>query len=162
MPPSATSAHVTTPVLGLSAGMRAFTPLAAVCWFAYLDRLPVQNTWAAWTAHPAAVGLSTAAALGEYIADKLPSTPARTEPLGLTARLTLGSLVGAIVATVLRRPILGGIALGALGAVAGTYGGYYARRSLTHGAGLPDLPVALCGDVAAATLAVRSLHSLTV
>ena len=59
----------------------------------------------------------------------------RTSALGLIGRLTLGGLVGAIIATALRRPILGGIALGALGAVAGTYGGFYARRGLTHGTG---------------------------
>jgi len=161
MPTSAATAHLATPLLGLSTGMRSFTPLAAVCWFAYLDHLPVQNTWASWTAHPAAVGLSTAAALGEYIGDKLPNTPNRTAPLGLIGRLTLGGLVGAIVATALRRPVLGGLALGALGAVVGTYGGFSLRRSLTHGSGLPDLPVALAGDVTSATIAIRSLQRLT-
>ena len=161
MPSSATLAHVVTPLLGFSAGMRSMTPLAAVCWFAHEGQLPVAGTWASWTAHPAALGLSAAAALGEYIGDKLPNTPNRTSPIGLIGRLTMGGLVGAIIATAFRRPILGGIALGALGAAAGTYGGFYARRGLTHGLGLPDLPVALSGDVAATTLAVRSLHRLT-
>jgi len=126
-----------------------------------MGKLPVTGTWASWIRHPAAVGLFTAAALGEYIGDKLPSTPSRTAPLPLIGRLVFGGLVGAILATAFRRPLLGGIGLGALGAVAGSYGGFYARRGLTTGAGLPDMPVALSGDVAAVMLAVRSLARLT-
>ncbi len=126
-----------------------------------MGKLPVTGTWASWIRHPAAVGLFTAAALGEYIGDKLPSTPSRTAPLPLIGRVVFGGLVGAILATAFRRPLLGGIGLGALGAVAGSYGGFYARRGLTTGAGLPDMPVALSGDVAAVMLAVRSLGRLT-
>lgn len=158
---SAVIAHLSTPLLGVSAGLRSFTPVAVTAWFARMGRLPVANTWASWIAHPASVGLFTAAALGEYIGDKLPKTPNRTEPLPLLGRLALGGMVGAILATAFRRPILGGLAMGAVGAVAGTYGGFYLRRGLTRTAGLPDLPVALSGDVAAAIMAVRSLQRMT-
>ncbi len=161
MPPSPLVGHIATPLLGVSAGLRSFTPLATASWFAYLGKLPVQGTWAAWVAHPAAVGLTTAAAVGEYIGDKLPNTPARTAPLGLVGRLSLGGLVGAIIATAFRRPLAGGIAMGAVGALAGSYGGFYLRKGLTHGAGLADLPVAITGDSASIALAVRSLRRLT-
>lgn len=161
MPSSAVTAHVATPLLGVSAGLRSFTPLAVTAWFARMGKLPVEGTWASWIAHPASVGLLTAAALGEYVGDKLPNTPNRTAPLGLVGRLTLGGLVGAVVATALRRTLAGGIALGALGAAAGTYGGFYARHGLTQKAGLADLPVAITGDAAAVALAVRSLRRLT-
>lgn len=161
MPPSKVVGHVATPLLGVSAGLRSFTPLATLSWFAYLDKLPLEGTWASWVSHPATVGLSTAAALGEYVGDKLPNTPDRTSPLGLFGRLSLGALVGAIVATAFRRPIAGGIAMGAVGALAGSYGGFYLRKGLTHGAGLADLPVAITGDSASIALAVRSLRRLT-
>lgn len=161
MPPSKVVAHVATPLLGVSTGLRSFTPLAVAAWFAQQGKLPVKGTWAAWIAHPASVGLLSAAAVGEYIGDKLPNTPNRTAPLGLVGRLTLGGLVGAVVATALRRPIIGGIAFGLLGAAAGTYGGFYARKGLTQGAGLHDLPVAITGDAAAVALAIRSLRRLT-
>lgn len=141
--------------------MRSFTPLAVTAWFARMGRLPVAGTWASWIAHPAAVALLTAGALGEYVGDKLPNTPARTAPLPLVGRVIFGGLVGAIVATALRKPVQRGIAIGAVGAAAGSFGGYYLRRGLTKGAGLPDLPVALSGDVAAVALAVRSLQRLT-
>ncbi len=161
MPPSAAVAHLATPLLGVSTGLRSFTPMAVAAWFARLGKLPVEGTWASWMAHPAAVGLFSAAALGEYIADKLPSTPDRTAPVPLAGRLILGGLIGAIVATAFRRPVVSGVALGALGAAAGAYGGFYARRGFTIGAGLPDLPVAITGDSAAVALAVRSLRRLT-
>ena len=160
MPSSAVSAHIATPLLGVSTGLRSFTTLAVVAWFAHSGKLPVTGTWASWVAHPAAVGLSTAAALGEYIGDTLPTTPPRTAPVPLAGRVILGGLVGAIVATALRRKIAGGIAMGAVGALAGSFGGFYLRRGLTTGAGLPDLPVALSGDGAAIALAVRSLNRL--
>ena len=161
MPPSPVVAHVAPALLGVSTGLRSFTPLAVTAWFAHLGKLPVEGTWASWIAHPAAVGLLTAAAAGESIGDKLPNTPNRTAPLGLIGRLTLGGLVGAIIATAFRRPLAGGIALGALGSAAGTYGGFYLRRGLTQGAGLNDIPVAISGDAAAVALAVRSIRRLT-
>ena len=153
-------AHVAPTLLGVSAGLRSFTPLAVTAWFAYQDKLPLKGTWAAWVGHPVCVGLTTAAAVGEYVGDKLPNTPNRTAPVALFGRLTLGGLVGAIVATAFRRPIVGGIAIGALGAAAGTYGGFYLRQGLTRKAGAPDLVVALSGDAASIALAVRSLNRL--
>ena len=161
MKKAAVIAHIATPLLGVSTGLRSFTPLAVAAWFARSGKLPVKGTWASWLAHPAAVGGLTLAAAGEYVGDKLPSTPSRTAPLPLVGRLILGGLVGAVVATAFRRKVIGGIAMGAVGALAGSYGGFGARRGLTHGAGLPDLPVALTGDVAAAALAVRALQRMT-
>ena len=161
MPPSKVVGHIATPLLGVSAGLRSFTPLATAAWFARAGKLPVDGTWASWIKHPAAVGLLTAAAAGEYIGDKLPNTPNRTAPLGLAGRLALGGLVGAIVATALRRPIAGGVAMGVVGAAAGTYGGFYLRKGLVQGAGLADLPVAITGDSASVALAIRSLRRLT-
>ena len=158
---SAVVAHIATPLLGVSTGLRSFTSLAVTSWFARLGKLPVQGTWAAWIAHPAAVGVFSAAAVGEYIGDKLPNTPNRTAPVPLVGRIMLGGMVGAVVASAFRRPLAGGIAMGAVGAVAGTYGGFYLRRGLTHGAGMADLPVAITGDAAAVALAVRSLRRLT-
>ena len=158
---AAVIAHIASPVLGFSAGIRSFTPLAVTAWFARLGKLPLQGTWAAWIAHPASAWVFTAGALGEYVADKLPNTPNRTAPLPLIGRIALGVFVGAMVATALRRRVLGGIAMGAVGALAGTYGGFYARRGLTKGMGLSDLPVAIAGDGAAVALAIGALRWLT-
>ena len=161
MPPSRTVAHLAPALLGVSTGLRSFTALAVTAAFARSGKLPVKGTWAEWISHPVAVGLFTAAAAGEFVGDKLPNTPNRTAALGLIGRLSLGGLVGAIVATAYKRPIAGGVALGALGAAAGTYGGFYLRKGLTKGAGMNDIPVAITGDSAAVALAIRSLRRLT-
>lgn len=161
MKPSPVVAHLAPTLLGVSTGIRSFTPLAIASYFASQGKLPVKGTWASWIAHPAAVISLSAAAAGEYVADKLPNTPNRTAPLGLVGRLTLGATVGAIMATSFKRKLWGGIALGALGAAAGTYGGFYLRKGLTKGAGLADLPVAISGDAASIALAIRSLRRLT-
>ena len=161
MPSPAVNAHLSVPLLGVSTGLRSFTALAVTAWFARTGELPVEGTWASWVGHPASVGLFTAAALGEYVGDKLPSTPSRTAPLGLVGRLVCGGLVGAIVATALKRPVVGGIAMGAVGAIAGTYGGFAARRGLTTGSGMPDLPVALVEDGISVAMAVGAMRQLT-
>ncbi len=161
MKQEAVVAHVAVPLLGVGTGIRSVMPLAVTAWFARTGKLPVTGTWAQWIRHPAAVGLLTAAAVGECIADKLPSAPNRTAPVPLIGRLCLGGMVGAIVAAAFRRPAIRGVAMGVAGAAAGSYGGFYLRKGLTKGAGLPDLPVALSGDAAAVTLAVRSLLRLT-
>ena len=57
------------PLLGVTTGLRAMTPMAVLCWFAYLGYLPVQNTWAAWTASVAAVAAFTVLALAECVAE---------------------------------------------------------------------------------------------
>ena len=77
---SAVVAHTITPILGASTGLRTFTPLAVTAWFALAGKLRVKRTWAHWIGHPAAVGLLTTAAIGEYVGDTLPDTPNRTSP----------------------------------------------------------------------------------
>src|SRR6185312_11380030 len=37
------------PLLGFTTGLRSLTPMAVLCWYAYLEYLPVSGTWAEWT-----------------------------------------------------------------------------------------------------------------
>lgn len=134
------------PLLGLCTGFRTMTPIALICWYAHLGYLPVQGTWAFWAAKPLTVALFTLLAIGEYIGDKLPKTPARTAPFPLVSRLGFGGLVGALVATGLNGSIVEGIVLGTLGAALGSFGGYHVRHHLVHRTGWPDLRVALIED----------------
>jgi len=107
------------PVLGMMVGLRTMTPIAIVCWFAWLGDLPVDGTWAAWSGKLISVILFSILALGEYVGDKLPRTPNRTTPGPLIARLVFGGLVGAIAATGVDGSAIEGIFLGALGALLG-------------------------------------------
>ena len=134
------------PLLGVATGMRTMTPIAAICWFAWRGELPVGNTWAFWTAKPVSVLVFTLLALGEYVGDKLPKTPARIDLVPLLARLVFGGLVGAIIATTLNGSDLEGIILGVINAFVGAFGGYFVRRVIVERTGWPDLRVALGED----------------
>ena len=85
--------------------------------------------------------------MGELISDKLPKTPSRLKQPGFTVRIVLGGLCGVLLAGAGSFSLIGGVLLGAIGAVAGSYLGYFARSRITGNFGLPDLPVALVEDV---------------
>lgn len=145
-----------TILLGIATGARTMTAMAAVCWVAYLGYLPVEGTWAAWTAKLASVIVFSVLALGEYVGDTLPRTPSRTAVGPLAARICFAALVGVIVATVLQQPKAGGVLLGVGGALIGAYGGLWARLFGARVAGR-DLPVALVESAVALGLAALAL-----
>jgi uncharacterized membrane protein len=95
------------------------------------------------------VTIFTLLAVMELVGDKLPATPARTAPLGLSARVLMGGLCGATIAVAGGASIAIGIVLGALGGIAGTYGGYQARTRLVRALGVPDVVIAVLEDIVA-------------
>src|SRR5450631_2346385 len=99
------------PLLGFATGLRTMTPIAVLCWFAYFKYLPLQGTWGYWAATLISACVFTVFAVGEWIGDKLPQTPNRTDPFPLTARLIFGGLVGALSATGVHGPALEGVIL---------------------------------------------------
>jgi uncharacterized membrane protein len=152
---------IAIPLLGLATGLRTFTPLAVLCWFARLGYLPVGGTWAAWMERPAvAIGLTVLAA-AELIGDKLPRTPDRTSTGPLLARLATGGVVGSICATALNGPGIEGALLGVTGALLGTFAGFMIRRALVEEIGCADWPVALSEDAVAILAAVFAAHIVT-
>jgi uncharacterized membrane protein len=100
-------------------------------------------------ASTAAVVIFVLLALVELIADKLPSTPSRTKPVGLIARIVLGGLSGAGVVVSGAQSIVLGAVLGAVGGVAGAFAGYEARTRLVKALKVPDFVVALLEDAVA-------------
>jgi uncharacterized membrane protein len=157
------------PLLGVMTGLRTMTPIAVMCWFAYLGQagsqeqgdLPVAGTWAFWTAKLATVVIFTLFALGEYVGDKLPQTPNRIAPGPLAARIVFGGLVGAIAATAMQGSAIEGIILGALGAFLGAFVGYHVRKHVVELSGRPDWNVALLEDVSALLLSIFALGIIT-
>lgn len=106
-------------LIGLAAGARSMTPLAAVSDAARHGALPADNGAPAWLGHPLVAAGSKALAAGELMGDKLPSAPDRIVPAGIAARLVTGALAGAALAP--RKSALLGAALGAAGAVGAAY-----------------------------------------
>jgi uncharacterized membrane protein len=121
--------------LGAVAGLRTFTPLAAV----------LIRRGSVWGFVLAAV------AAAEYVVDALPNTPSRTRPVGLTARVISGALVGWLIATMHGGPGIAGAIAGIVGAVIGTYAGYAMRCEAIKRIGA--YPAAIVGDLIAIGLA---------
>jgi uncharacterized membrane protein len=136
-------------VLGLVAGLRSMTAPAAVAWGARLGWLNLEGTALAFLGAGPTTYILTALMLGELVADKLPTTPSRTRPGPFIWRIVTGGLAGAALTAGTGRSLLSGAGLGALGAVAGTLGGYKARTGLVRALGVPDYVVALAEDAAA-------------
>jgi uncharacterized membrane protein len=60
-----------------------------------------------------------------------------------------GGFSAAALALAAGQPVALGIALGVIGAVAGTLGGYHARRGLVQGLKVPDIAIAVPEDLIA-------------
>jgi uncharacterized membrane protein len=128
-------------LMGVSTGMRTMTATAVLCWFAYLQLLP-QHAYLAWTGMLVSVIVFTVLALGEYVGDTLPTTPNRTAPGPLAARILFGAFAGALAARGVLEPLAGGIVFGVMGALIGAFGGIRLRLYLAKVVGR-DRPVAL-------------------
>ena len=135
--------------IGVVAGLRCMTAPAVVAWAAHLGWINLNGSPLAFMGSAWAVGIFTVGALGEFVADQLPTTPARTAAVGLTARIVIGLLTGACLG------IAGGVStwlgalIGAIGAIAGAFGGYQARVRLVRGLHVPDAAIAIPEDLVA-------------
>lgn len=136
-------------LIGVVAGLRALTPLAAVCWGAYLGWLHFSGTSLSFIDHTATLVIFTLLAIGEIFNDKLPKTPARTAAPALIARILAGACSAAALAVSAGSGLVGPIIAGIVGALVGTYGGYNIRHSLVTKANIPDFAVAFAEDVIA-------------
>src|ERR1700704_3196091 len=135
--------------IGVVAGLRSMTAPAVVAWAAHLGWMHLSGSPLAFMGSAWAVGIFTVGALGEFIADQLPSTPARTAAVGLTARIVVGLLTGACLAVAGGAAYWLGAVVGAIGAIAGAFGGYQARVRLVRGLHVPDAAIAIPEDLVA-------------
>jgi uncharacterized membrane protein len=136
-------------LIGVAAGLRAVTPIAAISWGAYLGWIDLSATPLAFLGNIIAVIIITLLAIAELVSDQLPNTPSRKVPVQFGTRIVLGALAGALLMP--SSWIIGAI-LGAVGAVLGTLGGAEVRARLAKAFGR-DLPAALVEDVVAVVLA---------
>jgi uncharacterized membrane protein len=135
--------------IGIVVGLRSMTAPAVVSWAAHLGWLDVGHTWLSflgsrWTAY-----ILSLLAVGELIADKLPTTPSRKQPGPFGARIVLGALSGAAVAVGGGQAWALGAMAGAVGGIVGTVGGYAARTGLVRALKVPDFAIALLEDLVA-------------
>ena len=121
--------------IGFVSGLRAFTSLAAL--MLVRGGLP---------------GIVLAvAAVGEYIADASPKIPSRTALPSIVVRPVSGAIAGWLIAVPHGGSPVAGAVVGAIGALAGTYGGHAVR--VVAVAKIGPIPAALAEDVVAIGLA---------
>jgi len=135
--------------IGVVTGLRSMTAPAVVAWAAHLGWIHLSGSPLAFMGSAWAVGIFTVGGLGEFVADKLPTTPARTAAVGLTARIVIGLLTGACLGVARGPSYWLGALIGAIGAIAGAFGGYQARVRLVRGLHVPDAAIALPEDLVA-------------
>ncbi|MBV9887773.1 MAG: hypothetical protein JO119_14600, partial [Acidobacteria bacterium] len=114
-------------LIGVVTGLRSLTGPAVTSWAAHLGWLSLIGTPMRFMSSIVTVTIFALLAVLELIGDQLPSTPARTAPVGLSARVLMGGLCGATVAVAGGELMALGIVVGVLGAIVGTYGGYQTR-----------------------------------
>jgi len=142
------SPYVFAFLIGVIAGLRSMTAPAVVSWGARLGWLHLEGTPLAFLGSPITSYILSALALGELIADKLPTTPSRKTLAPFMGRIGTGALSGAAIGAA-SGGLLGGLIAGALGGAFGTLGGYEFRSRLVKAIGGKDLPVAILEDVIA-------------
>jgi uncharacterized membrane protein len=135
--------------IGLVAGLRSLTAPAVVAWAAHIGWINLHGSPLSFMASIWAVGIFTVLALVEFVADQLPGTPARTAPVGLSARIVTGALGGACLAMAGGATLWLGALAGACGGIVGAFAGYQARVGLVRALRVPDFAIAVPEDVVA-------------
>ena len=135
--------------IGIVAGLRSLTAPAVVAWGAHLTWLNLHGSPLAFIGSTTAVAIFSLLAIGELIADKLPTIPKRTAPAPLLARVVTGGLCGACLAVAGGAALVAGAVAGAIGGVAGAFGGYQARIGLVRSMRVPDVVIAIPEDLVA-------------
>lgn len=120
-------------LMGLVAGQRSMTPLAALAGAARRDALPHDTPEARLMSLPLFAAGGVAMAAAEMAGDKMETAPDRTVLLGLLARTITGGFAGAALAPPHRR--MAGAALGTGAAIASSYVGLAARKRVMRHCG---------------------------
>jgi uncharacterized membrane protein len=136
-------------LIGVVAGSRSLTAPAVVAWAAHRNWIDLHSSPLSFMGSTAAVVVFMLGAVGELIADKLPSTPSRLKPPGFIARIVLGALSGAALAASSSQLMALGAVLGAAGGIGGAFAGYEVRTRLVRALGVPDFVIACVEDAVA-------------
>lgn len=139
--------------LGVGAGLRTFAPPAVVTWAAHIGWLNVNNSPLAFMGSIITAVVFSLLTLLELFLDLQPSTPKRTAPVPLTARILMGGLCGACLCAAAHQSLIIGAILGAIGGVIGAFAGYEIRRRLVAALNIKDISIALLEDLVTIGLA---------
>ena len=133
--------------LGFATGLRSLTPAAVVAWAAHLGWLNLNNSPLAFMGSIITAVIFSILALFELFLDLQPTTPKRTAPVPLAARIIMGGLCGACLCAASNQSLIIGAILGGVGGVIGAFAGYEIRRKLVAGLNIKDIFIALLEDL---------------
>ncbi|MET3898531.1 putative membrane protein [Devosia sp. UYZn731] len=146
--------YVLVLLIGIVAGLRAATPIAAISLGAYLGWLDFTGTWYSFLGSLPAVIILVLLAILELVGDQLPSTPSRKVPMQFGGRVIMGAIAGALL---FPANWIIGLIIGAVGAVLGTLGGAEVRSMLAKALGR-DLPAGIIEDIVAVVAALLIVY----
>lgn len=135
--------------IGVVAGLRALTAPAVVSWAAHLGWIQLAGSHLSWMSSIITAVVFTLLAIAEIVNDKLPKTGPRTAPPSIVIRMVTGGFAAATLSVGIGGSPLVGALLGAVGALIGTFGGYYVRTGIVKALHSPDFPIALLEDAIA-------------
>ena len=139
-------------LIGVIAGLRGFTPPAALSWAARSGWLDLSSSSLAFLGYRWTPWIFTALAVFELISDQRPTTPSRTVPVQFGTRILMGGLCGAALGAS-GGALVSGLIAGVAGSIVGTLGGKAMRSRMAAAFG-SDRPAALIEDAIAIAGAV--------
>ena len=137
--------------IGMLAGIRSMSAPAVISQVARRGKLAVHGSPVRFLSSKGAVATMTLMAVGEVIADKVPSIPGRTEVGPLAARAATGAFSGAVLCLAKKRSPWLGAMYGGMGAIGAAFAAYYLRQSAKKTLHVPDAVVAVAEDAMVAT-----------
>ena len=141
-------------LIGLVAGQRGITPLAAIAIATHRREIPADLPLQTLFLHPVVVAGATAFAAAEMGGDKMKSAPDRIVPIGLAVRAVTSAYAGAALAPKNQRALGAAVAVGT--ALVSSYFGWRLRMAAIERYG--QTPSGLVEDaiVAGAGLAIAN------
>jgi uncharacterized membrane protein len=146
--------------IGVVAGMRSMSAPALISQVARNGALEVTGSKIAFLNRTGALSTTGLLALGEFVADKLPFTPARTKAGSVAVRAISGALSGGVLCSARKKSPWLGALIGASAAVGATYAAYHLRRTAEARLNLPDPVLAVAEDALVATSALLIASAL--
>lgn len=134
-------------LIGVVAGIRTFTALAGVAWAAWFGQLDLSDGMLAFLGYHWSPWVFSAAAIGEFLIDKLPSSSGPSVRQRFFLRLLSGATCGAAIGSV-ENLAIEGMGWGVTGMLIGNWAAVQLRlwlKSLFN----DDRPAGLVGDVLA-------------
>lgn len=99
-------------LIGLVAGQRGISPLAAVAVATFRQEVPAMLPLQKWMLHPTIVAGGSTLAAAEMVGDKMKTAPDRVVPIGLAVRSITAAYAGAALAPRQQRAMGAALAVG--------------------------------------------------